>query len=101
MSSINQKLELSDNLNLRNGDWTFENALAFLYSLPTRAEQSAYTIYIGYLNGQGLLWDYLDNKYVVEQDGKLVFTESSTSGAQTIQQYVNAKKMGFSIERRY
>ena len=90
--TCNTELELSDDLNLRDGDWTFENVLAFLYSLPTREKQSAYTIYIGYLNGQGLLWDYLDNKYVIEQDGKLVFTESSTEEAQTIQQYVNAKK---------
>ena len=93
--------DIVSNLYLWGAKWTNENVLGFLYSLPTREEQSDYTIYMGYSSPayysgnetpSNSIYQYIKNKYVIEQDGKLVYTDQATGGAQTIQQYVNAKK---------
>lgn len=93
--------DIVSNLYLWGAKWDNQGVLNFLYSLPTRDTQSSYTIYMGYSypaqytstdTPTNSIYQYIKNKYVIEQDGKLVYTDSSTGGAQTIQQYVNAKK---------
>lgn len=93
--------DIVSNLYLWGAKWDNQGVLNFLYSLPTRDTQSSYTIYMGYSypaqytstdTPTNSIYQYIKNKYVIEQDGKLVYTDQATEGAQTIQQYVNAKK---------
>ena len=92
--------DIVSNLYLWGAKWDNQGVLNFLYSLPTREEKSDYTIYFGYsypayCTGNNTptnnIYQYIKNKYVIEQDGKLVYTESTTEGAKTINDYVTDK----------
>lgn len=92
--------DIVSNLYLWGAKWDNQGVLNFLYSLPTRKTTSSYTIYMGYsypayytsnTAPTNSVYQYIKNKYVIEQDGKLVYTESTTEGAKTINDYVTGK----------
>ena len=92
--------DIVSNLYLWGAKWDNQGVLNFLYSLPTREEKSDYTIYLGYSypayytrddTPANSIYKRIKNKYVIEQDGKLIYTESTTEGAKTINDYVTGK----------
>lgn len=97
--------DLIQNIYLNGGEWSDENILALLYSLPDRSDYNTYTIYLGptynklnKANSTNTSTTYnisyygtIASRYVKEEDNRLKWSSYDETGAMTVARYVSNK----------
>ena len=86
-------------LNMANSNYTYDNVLAMLYTLPERSSSYTITLTPTYwdtcTSASNSFWYNLSRRYIKEIEDGIEFCDSSETGAMTVASYVSNK--GYSI----